>query len=217
MPAQKRSERLSAAAVIIALSGVLLHVVVNYITPYGIHRDEFLYLAMGERLRLWQMDFPPFIALIAEWSRAWFGDSLRAIRLFPAVTAGLLIVLAADFARRLGGGASAQVLAAVFQFVPILFLRTGALFQPVIFDQLWWTLGMWCLLRWRQSSDNRWWIALGLVLGMGLLTKFSILIFGFGVLIGLLATKERKLLATRWPWIALALTLAIGSPSIVGQ
>ncbi|MGE5313064.1 MAG: hypothetical protein ACM3Q4_00055, partial [Acidobacteriota bacterium] len=40
---------------------------------------------------------------------------------------------------------------------------------------------------------------------------------GFGVLIGLLATKERKLLATRWPWIALALTLAIGSPSIVGQ
>jgi hypothetical protein len=60
-----------------------LHLWVNATTAYGFHRDEFLYLAMGRHLRLWAMDFPPGIALLAEATRALLGDSL-AIRARPA-------------------------------------------------------------------------------------------------------------------------------------
>src|SRR5512139_988890 len=86
------------------------HVLVNLITPYGIHRDELLYLAMGRHLRLFRMDFPPLIAILAEVSRQ-LGDSLAAIRLAPALAHGANVVLAALFAARFGGGRSAQLLA----------------------------------------------------------------------------------------------------------
>jgi hypothetical protein len=217
MSSQKKSEKLSFIAALIALFAVAMHIAVNYISPYGIHRDEFLYFAMGEHLQLWRMDFPPLIGVIAIYSRLWLGNSLAAIRFFPALAGGLLILIAVDSARRLGGKSFAQILTAVAILMPGMYLRTASLFQPVIFDELWWTLGLWCLLRWRQSGSNAWWIGLGVVMGIGLFTKFSILFFGFGVLVGLLATSERRLLATRWPWAALALTLAIGLPSLVGQ
>jgi hypothetical protein len=92
---------------------LLLHVVVNVVTPYGPHRDELLYLAMGRHLRFWRMDFPPAIAVLANVERALLGDSLVSIRLAPALAAAALVVLAALIARDLGGGWRAQALAAL--------------------------------------------------------------------------------------------------------
>ncbi len=195
----------------------LLHVAVNIWGPYGFHRDEFLYIAMGEHFRLFGMDFPPLIGLIAEIERMVLGNSIAAIRFFPAIAAAILVWVSADIARRLGGGTFAQILSALLMFFSPIFLRPGSLFQPVVFDQLWWALGCWVVVRWKESGDPRWWIALGIIMGIGLFTKFSIFLFGFGVLVGLIATHDRRLLLTRWPWIALAITLLIGSPSIIGQ
>lgn len=210
-------ERLAPAVYALAAGVLVVHIAVNIFTPYGFHRDEFLYIAQGAHLHLWRMDSPLFIGAIADLTRATLGDSLAAIRLFPALAAAFLVLLSADIARRLGGKTFAQILAAFLVFFAPIFLRPGALFQPVVFDQLWWTLGCWVIISWRQTDDARWWWALGVVLGVGMLTKFSIFVFGFGILVGLLATRERKIILTRWPWLALAVTLLIGSPGIAGQ
>ncbi len=164
---------------IISIGLVIFHIAVNVWGPYGFHRDEFLYLAMGEHLRLFGMDFPPFIALIANFTRMILGSSLAAIRFFPAAAAAVLVLLSADISRRLGGGTFAQILTALLVFFSPIFLRPGSLFQPVIFDQLWWTLGCWVIVRWKESGNLRWWIALGIVMGIGLFTKFSIFVFWF--------------------------------------
>lgn len=196
---------------------VLLHVAVNAMTPYGFHRDEFLYLAMGRHLDLFRMDFPPLIALLAEAQRATLGDSLIAIRLAPALAGGAIILCTGLLARDMGGGRFAQAFAMVCVLANVLFLRTASLFQPVVFDQLWWTLGYFALLRLARDPAPRWWLTLGAAAGLGLLTKFSILFFGVGVFVALLATPMRGALRTRWPWLAFGLVLLIGSPSIAGQ
>jgi len=201
----------SAAAIV-----VLGHVLVNAVTPYGVHRDELLYMAMGEHLRLFRMDFPPFIAMIAVAERALLGDSLVAIRFVPAITAGGIVLLAAMIARELGGGRIAQGLAVIAAAASPVSMRPGALFQPVVLDQLWWTLALWALLRLRRTQGPRWWLAIGVIGGLGLLTKFSILILGFALLIAVLA-DDRQALRTRGPWLALAIALVIGSPSVIGQ
>jgi len=194
----------------------ITHIVVNLTSPYGVHRDEFLYLAMGEHLRILGMDFPPMIAILARVERALFGDALLAIRLFPAITAAGTILLAGAIAREFGGGRFAQVTAALVVAAHPLFLRPGNLFQPVVFDQFWWTLALFSLARLRRTADERWWIALGVAGGLGLLTKFSMLILGFGLLVALLLVW-RESLKTRGPWLALGIALAIGSPSLIGQ
>lgn len=201
----------------LAASSLLAHILVSALGPYGIHRDAFLYMAMGEHLRLWHMDFPPLIGLISAGTRALFGDSITALRLAPALASAGLVVVAGLAARELGGGRFAQGLAALAVLASPAYLRSGALFQPVALDQLWWTVGLYSLLKLTRTGDPRWWLIFGAAAGLGLLTKFSILILGFSVLVALLATPQRRWLATPWPWVAGGIALLIGHPSLVGQ
>jgi hypothetical protein len=208
-----------AAGLIAIIAGIKLiaHLATIAVTPYGIHRDEFLYLAMGQYLRFWRMDFPPLIAGLANTARALFGDTLFAIRIFPALAGTALVVLTALIARELGGRRLAQGLAAFAVLLAPVFLRPAALFQPVVFDQLWWTLGFLALAKISRTGEPRWWLLLGLAGGLGLLTKFSIGFFALGVLAALLLTPLRRSLASPWPYSAAAVALVLGSPSIVGQ
>lgn len=205
---------LIVAAVVLKLA---LHITAAMITPYDLQRDEFLYLAMGAHLHLWQMDFPPAIAILSQVMRATVGVGLIAIRLVPALFSVVLVVLAALSARELGGRRYAQGLAALTVIASAAFLRVGTLFQPVVLDQLAWTLVLFALIKLARTGDARWWIAIGVAGGFGLLTKLSIGIIAVGLLVALLALPERRWLATRWPWLAALLALVIGSPSIVGQ
>ncbi len=196
---------------------LLLHFVVAFVTPYGIHRDEFLYLSLGKHLRFWAMDVPPGIALWANAARAIFGDTLFAVRFWPAVCHAVLVLLTMLTARRLGGSTAAQVLAATAVLLSSLFMRAGTLFQPVVFDQVWWTLGLFALVGLGQTGRRRWWLLLGVACGLGLLNKLSILFFGLAVLAGLLFSPQRRALLTPWPYAAALVALVLGSPTIVGQ
>ena len=194
-----------------------LHVAVNLITPYEFHRDELLYLAMGRHLRLWSMDFPPAIALLAEAARAVVGDSLVGLRMVPALAGTGVVILAALGARELGGGWRAQVLAALCVIGSPLFLRSANLFQPVVLDQLTCMLALLALARLLGGYGPGSWLVLGLALGLGLLVKFSIGVIGVAITLAILFSRLRRALRTPWPWAALLLALAIGSPSLVGQ
>jgi hypothetical protein len=128
-----------------------------------------------------------------------------------------LLIAAALFARELGGGRRAQILAAIAVLASPLFLRSANLFQPVVLDQAAWTAALFAVARLSWQRDARWWIALGVTLGVGLLVKFSIAFIGIGVVLAVLLTPLRTSLLTPWPWVALGLALLIGSPSLVGQ
>ena len=214
VPRPALSRPILGAAVATSLG---LHLLVLAITPFGLQRDEFLYFAMGRHLRFWRMDFPPLIAVLANLQLALFGHTLAAARVFPALEGTLLLVLGVLIARELGGGRFAQAMTALCLLTGGVFLRPATLFQPVVLDQLWWTLGLFGLVRLARDPRPRWWIVFGVAVGLGLLTKFSILFFGFAVLVALLLTPERRWLATPWPWLAAGLCLALGAPSVVGQ
>jgi hypothetical protein len=163
------------------------------------------------------MDFPPAIASLAEAVRGTLGDGLFGIRLVPAICATLLVVLAGLIAWRLGGGRYAQFLAGLAVLGSPLFMRVGNLFQPVVLDQVAWTLALLALARLAATGDARWWLAIGAACGLGLLAKFSIALIGLGIFLATLVTPLRRQLGTRWPWLGAALALGVGAPSIVGQ
>jgi hypothetical protein len=203
--------------VTLGVATLALHLTANVISPYGFHRDEFLYFAMGRHLQLFRMDFPPAIAILAEAVRGTLGDGLVGIRLVPALAGTLVVVLAALFARELGGGRFAQLLSGLAILGSPLFMRSGNLFQPVVLDQVAWTLALLALARLAATNDARWWIAIGASCGLGLLAKFSIAFVGLAIFLATLVTPLRRQLGTRWPWLGAALALGIGAPSLVGQ
>ena len=184
---------------------------------YGFHRDELLYLAMGDHLHLLRMSFPPMIAVLAQTARALPLDLLAAVRLLPALAGAVLPILTALICRELGGGRRAQLLAAVAVVVAPLFLRAGTLFQPVVFEQLWWTVAALALAKLLAGRDRRWWLALGAAVGAGALTKFSVVFLGAGLLAAISLSPLRHELRTRWPWVGAALACVLALPSVTGQ
>lgn len=209
--------RFSRVALAIVAAKALVHLVTALVTPYEFHRDELLYFAMGTHLRPFGMDFPPAIALLSEGLRATVGVSVPTYRLVPGLLSAAVMLVAVGIARELGGRRKAQVLVAIAVLANPLFLRTGSLFMPVVLDQLWWLVGFWAMARLARTRDPRWWLAVGAAAGLGLLSKFSILFFGLAVLAALLVTERRRDLLGPWPWAALGIALALGSPSWVGQ
>src|SRR3990172_11428920 len=109
---------------------------------------------MGRHLELWRMDFPPAIALLSQAVRAALGNGLFGIRLVPALFGTALVVLAGLIARELGGGRVAQGVAALAVIASPLFLRAANLFQPVVLDQVVWTVALFALARRRRTDDR---------------------------------------------------------------
>lgn len=189
----------TAILLYLALAKLLLHLLTA--GNYGYFRDELYYMAAGERLAPGYVDFPPFVALVAAATRAVLGDSLVALHFLPALAGALVIVLTGLMARELGGGRFAQGLAAIAAFVApdLLIMGTWLTMDP--FDQLWWVLASYILVLILKRDQPRLWLVFGLIAGLGLLTKVTILYFGFAVFVGLLLTPARRHLLGRWPWI----------------
>jgi len=216
-PENTHPQATSRVVVLLVALTIAMHFATNLFSPYGIQRDEFLYLAMGRHLDIFRMEFPPAIAIIAKFSHTLLGDSIFAIRFLAAAAAGALVYLSAKIATHLGGSRTAQILAATAVVASPLFLRAGNLFQPVVFDQLAWTVALYSLVRLVQTENPKWWIWFGVAAGLGLLTKFSAIFFGSAALLAVIVSPQRKWLLTRWPWIAMGIAVVLGSPSVIGQ
>ena len=182
---------------------------------YGYFRDELYYLEGGRHLAFGYVDFEPVIAALAALMDALTHDNLVAIHVIPAVAGACLVFVTGLMARELGGGRVAQTLAALGSAVTLVFLATGSIFSMDILDALWWTLGAYILIRILRYHQPRLWLVFGLVAGVGLMTKLTILFFGLAVVVGLLLTPARRVFATRWPWLAGLIALAIFSPYIL--
>ena len=206
---------LAASGTIIALAACKLLVHLYSGRHYGYFVDELYYLACSRHLDWGYVDQPPLIALITWVERMLFGDSLPAIRFLPAVAGAGEVAIAALIACELGGKRFAQGLAALAVLVAPGVLATDNLLSMNAFEPLFWTGCAWLLIRIVKTGNLKLWLWFGILAGLGLENKYSMLIFGAGIVLGLLLTPQRRLLATPWPWIGGAIALFIFLPNLL--
>ena len=183
---------------------------------YGFHRDEYLYLDEGHHLGWGYMEVPPMIAWLAAVIRL-FGDGILWVKLFPAISGGISMVLIALMTRDLGGKKWAQMLACIAFLVVPAYLRTQHLFQPVFLNQLMWLLLMFYVIRLVKTERAGYWYAIGIVAGLGVLTKYSIAFLILGLIVGLLTSKQRHWLNRKEPYIAIGVALILSMPNLYWQ
>ncbi len=205
----------TALLIYLAVFKLLLHLYTNLFAGYGIFRDEFYYLACAGHLSGGYVDQPPLSIFILALNRMFFGDSIFALRLLPAVAGAGTVFLTGLMARELGGGRFSQILSASASIVSLILLAFGAVYSMNCFDILLWTLAAYSLIRLIKTGNPKCWLWLGLILGLGLLNKVGVLWLGFGIFAGLLLTPERRWLKTRWPYLAGAIALVLFLPFIV--
>ena len=199
----------------LALLTVFIHFLAN--GGYGYFRDELYYLACGEHLAWGYVDRPPFVALMALITRHLLGDSLFALRFFPAICGGFVVLLTGLMARELGGGRYAQALAAVAVMVAPVYLAIDNFFSMNCFDQVFWALAGYILIRILKQGDPKLWLVFGLVAGIGLLNKYSMGFLGLGMIVALLMTSARRRLLDKWLWLGGAIAFVIFLPHILWE
>ncbi len=183
---------------------------------YGYFRDELYYIVSGtQHLSLGYVDFPPMIAYVAALLNVFTGDSLVSIHVLPAVAEALLVFMSGMIARELGGGRRAQLLAAVSSLLTFAFLAFGSIFTPDFLDSLWWSLLVYTVIRIVRRREPRLWVGAGLVIGLGLLTKLTILFFVISLLVSFLTIPSaRQYVRSKWVILGGLLSAAFLLPMI---
>ena len=202
-----------AVAWLIALVTLILHTYFN--SRYGYFRDEFNYLSSGEHPGWGYVDQPPLIPWLAELSRLLFGESLRAVRFVPALAASLLIVQTAAIAREFGARRFALLLAALCVALAPQYLSNASLLGTNSLEpNLWMGCAYFAILAIKRG-EPRWWLGFGIVAGVGLEEKYTIALFGAGVVVGLLLTAQRREMRGKWFWLGGLAALLIFLPNLL--
>jgi len=187
-----------AIAWAMALAKLVFHIYTN--NHYGYFVDEFDYMSCGDHLQWGYVDQPPLIPFLTHISRAVLGDSLRAIRFIPALATSLLIVQTAALTREFGGPPLCASPGAVSIAIAGMYLSNGNLLGTNCLEPNIWMGCVYCLILAIKKDDPRYWLGFGVIAGIGLEEKYSILVFVVGIVIGLLLTTQRRAFLTKWMW-----------------
>jgi hypothetical protein len=212
-PERRLAVTASAVVLCITAAKFLVHLYAG--RHYGYFVDELYFLACSRHLDWGYVDQPPLIAVIAWMARALLGGSLPAIRFFPAVAGAAEVALTALIARELGGKRFAQGLAALAALVAPGILITDSLLSMNAFEPLFWMGCAYLFLRIVKTGNQKLWIWFGVLSGVGLENKYSMLIFGAGIVLGVLLTPQRRSLLRPWIWVGGTIAFLIFLPNML--
>ncbi len=204
-----------AVVLCFAVAACLVHFLWN--GRYGYFRDELYYAACGQHLAWGYVDQAPLVAVVARLSRWLFGDSLHALRFFPALSAGTKILLTGWIVRELGGRRYAQILAATAMLLCPIYLTMDNFLSMNSFEPVFWMLCVAISLRIVRTGNSRLWLWFGLVAGIGILNKHSTLFFGFAFILALAVSRQRGMLKTSWIWLGALIAFLIFLPNFVWE
>ena len=202
-----------SAVVGIAVASFVLHMIFN--NRYGYFRDEFDYIICGRHLAWGYVDQPPLVPVLSRIFLAIFGYSLRAVRLMPVLTISATIILSGMIARELGGRRFAVVLTAIAVLISPIYLSNASLLTSNCLEPLLWMGCVYFAILAVKREEAPYWLWFGVVAGIGMQEKYSIAVLGFGIIVGLLLTEQRRVFWNKWIWIGGAAAFLIFLPNLI--
>ncbi len=155
--------------------------------------DEAYYRLWGLYPALGYLDHPPMIAWWISLGQALFGDTVFAVR-GPVVVLGVLGSVALFRTAAILFGPLAAGWSVLFFNTSLLVGIGGILATPDAPSVFFWGLSLWALAELTRSKNANWWLLVGLFAGCGLLSKYSVLFLGAGIVLWLLWVPD----ARRW-------------------
>jgi len=199
----------------IAFINLMIHLLTN--GQYGFFRDELYFIDCAKHLDFGYADMPPLTPFFAKIVIALFGETLQGLRFFPALLSSALVFLTGLMAREMGGRLYAQILASITIVVAPVYLVAGTQFQTIPVDQFFWVLTCYLFIRIINTNNQKLWLLIGLVMGMGLLAKYSIVFLAVAIFFGIIISNRRIMLTKIWIWLGVLIALIVFLPNIVWQ
>ncbi|MDQ6622683.1 MAG: glycosyltransferase family 39 protein, partial [Verrucomicrobiota bacterium] len=215
MTDDRRSKTSWRIALAFSAITLLIHLLTN--SRYGYFRDELYFIACARHLAFGYVDLAPLSVLLLRVETICFGDSLFALRLFPAIAGALTVALTAALAREMGGRTWAITLACAAATGAIVCLALGNFYSLNVFEPLFWMGCVYLLLRIINGASPRLWLGFGVVAGLGVENKHSFVFFGVGLTAALFFTPLRRQLRMPWIWLGGLIAVLLALPNILWQ
>jgi hypothetical protein len=178
--------------------------------------DEAYYTLWSRALAFGYLDHPPMVAYFIRASTTLLGGSEFGVRALSLALVGTLPALIAYIAWRLFHSVETAAIAVLMWIASPLVMAGAAFATPDAGLVLFWTLGLAALTELWRTGKTRWFIAMGLALGLMALSKFTAAFFAAGAALALVTTPSlRRSLRSPAPWVALILAAAIFSPFVL--
>lgn len=183
--------------------------------PYPLYGDEAQYWTWAQALDWGYYSKPPLIGWLIAFTTNLAGNTEFGVRIAAPVLHAIIALMIADTGRRLFDARTGAWSGALYVTLPAVSVSSVLMSTdvPLLF---FWALGVTSLTRALAPGGQKWWLGVGIALGLGLLSKYAMATFVASAGLYLAVSEQhRGVLRTRWPWLALALGLAIFAPNVI--
>jgi len=203
----------SLTALLLAVGLVLLRLV--YMGRVDLLPEEAYYWNYAKHLDWAYLDHPPLVGWLIYLGTAVFGDGEFGIRIF-ALLCSLITSIFAYLTATLFYGRRAGAMAALLVQILPFFFATGFIMTPDASLTACWAGALYFLSRVIFTNSARAWLGVGVCIGLGLLSKYTIALLGpAALLFALLDPPSRVWLRRGAPYGAALLAAAIFSPVVI--
>lgn len=215
VPAKEKSANRSASNLLLAVALALTALRLAIASYTGLVDDEAYYRIWSLAPALSYLDHPPMVAWVIGAGRAIAGDTALGVRLLAPIIVLAGAALLWRTTQLLYGPVIARRAVWIMLAMPLLAVG-GIIVTPDLPSVLFAGLVIWALAELDRSQNSRWWLAVGLFAGLGLLSKYTNLFLGATILVWLLALPEnRKWFRAPELWIGGLIAAAVASPVAV--
>lgn len=185
----------------------------------GLIDDEAYHWSWSQEPMLSYYDHPGLIAWLEWVSTSLLGDTYWGVRLPSFICYSVALYFFWKLVRDLFSEAAAWI--AVFLFLWSPFYGFGGyVASPEAPFIMFWTIGAWVFWQGVRPGEQRWplsktWIWLGIIMGLGLESKFILALLALGFGLFLIVTPHRKVLLTKWPWIGVLIATVLCLPIFI--
>ena len=177
--------------------------------------EEAYYWNYAQHLDIGYLDHPPMVAWMIWIGTKLFGNTEFAVRIGASLSWLIAAFFCFQLARNLYGKTVAFVAVMMFCTLPFFF-ATGLLMTPDAPLTAAWSGALFFLERALIDERRTAWLGVGLCIGLGMLSKYTIALLGPATLIFILLDPGlRRWLWQPWPYLAAAISAAIFSPVVI--
>ena len=201
----------------LAAAGAIIYLLIFRLVFLGFANlvpEETYYWNYAQHLDIGYLDHPPMVAWLIWAGTALFGDNEFGVRIGAYLCWMLTAAFSFGLARNLFDKTTALVCVLLVGVVPFYF-STGFLMMPDVPLTAAWAATLYFLERALLGGKSSAWYGAGLSLGIGLLSKYTIVLLGPAALLFVLADpKSRHWLRRKEPHLGAALSILLFSPVI---
>lgn len=181
---------------------------------FTLYIDEAYYWLWSRELAWGYFSKPPMIAAIIAFTTGLCGDSPSCVRVGALFLHPVTALLLYATGRHLFNPATGFWAALIYLTMPAMAMSSLVISTDVAL-MLFWSAALYAFWRALESGAWIWWLAAALSLGLGLMSKYTMVLFGLFALLYLLTGSAHRGWWRDWkPWAATAVALAVFLPNL---